>query len=590
MQRNDPGMSRRSFLRRATVVSLGTIAAGSVAPTVTRAETSAIAQADPAPAMPPHGAELRGMSLVVNNPQAEGRFGFMFKGQTPLRLADDQAQLFRDLGSAMHEPFSSPTDSIDENDKYDENPNSLLTSGVTFVGQFIDHDITFDTTPIDLQLADPDATSSFRTPRYDLDSVYGLGPVSNPQFYDPKDPVKFLIPSRTYSGPINTNNGPITVGAGSVPAITVEDVPRDSTGKAIIADGRNDQHVMIAQIHVAFMKFHNKLVDYVRSLRVPSASVFESARRLARWHYQWIIIHDYLPRIVGQATADAVYKDVAGGAPSINIKYYKPANPNDRAFMPVEYSVAAFRFGHSITRPRYTIQDIKDNTGKVLGSVKAVPLFGDSPTDNNLNGSREIPARLKLQWSKFFNAPGTWTARPVRQIDARLSASLFSLPPTAIPDGVYSENLLAVRNLLRGRKLGLPSGQTIARLMGVTPLTASQIATKHTVVLDITKNPMPVVQEYDEPDTEIAAVIQNAAWNGEVPLWFYILKEAESIGKTRQLGPVGGRIVAEVLVGLLQRDQNSYLYLNPSWKPSLPAATPGTFTMVDLLKYVGMWS
>jgi hypothetical protein len=78
-------------------------------------------------------------------------------------------------------------------------------------------------------------------------------------------------------------------------------------------------------------------------------------------------------------------------------------------------------------------------------------------------------------------------------------------------------------------------------------------------------------------------------WKGEAPLWYYILKEAElPPNKGERLGPVGGRIMAEVLVGLLQRDQNSYLYLDPSWKPSLPSVLgPGKFTFVDLLKFAG---
>ena len=78
-------------------------------------------------------------------------------------------------------------------------------------------------------------------------------------------------------------------------------------------------------------------------------------------------------------------------------------------------------------------------------------------------------------------------------------------------------------------------------------------------------------------------------WGGEAPLWFYVLKEAElppSDGE--RLGPVGGRIVAEVLVGLLQRDPNSYLYLDPAWKPTPPLApSTGQFGFVDLLRFAG---
>ncbi len=163
----------------------------------------------------------------------------------------------------------------------------------------------------------------------------------------------------------------------------------------------------------------------------------------------------------------------------------------------------------------------------------------------------------------------------------------------------------------------LPSGQEVARRMGITPLTNEQLGVKHSVLLDketfAPLSPLPdfvpkdsndrPLWEFDEEvDTELKPIITHPAFNDEAPLWFYILKEAELIGKTRQLGPVGGRIVAETLVGLLQRDPNSYLYLNASWKPSLPFARKGAdgkmilkdglpiFEIYDLLKYSGAWA
>ena len=154
----------------------------------------------------------------------------------------------------------------------------------------------------------------------------------------------------------------------------VYDVPRDAAGKAIIADPRNDQTLIVLQIHVAMQMFHNKLVDYMRAIRVPRAAVFESARRLARWHYQWMVTHDFLPAIVGKDMTDSVYKEVLTGVPIINIKYYKPMNPLGRPFIPVEFSVAAYRFGHSITRPRYTVQDFVNSAGATV-AVSSVPLF-----------------------------------------------------------------------------------------------------------------------------------------------------------------------------------------------------------------------
>jgi len=407
---------------------------------------------------------------------------------------------------------------------------------------------------------------------------------------------------------------------------TVFDVPRTGApdtaddppaGTAKIADPRNDQTLIILQLHIAMQKFHNRLVDYMRAAGVPRAAVFESARRLARWHYQWIVIHEFLPAIVGTTTANSVYKETSK-APIINIKYYKPTNSTGRPFIPVEFAVAAYRFGHSMTRPRYTVRDVFPPTGTTkLGSVSGVPLFDAAPSDittenpdnNRLNGHRELPPRLKIQWSKFFNADFTKpTARPVRQFDASLANPLFKLPENALPD-TNPLGLLSQRNLRRGRKMGLPSGEKVARLMGVTPLTATQLRTDRSIKVKIpiaSSNVVELVPPAEEVENQsLKSLFSDEEWPGETPLWFYILKEAEHVGdvgavdingkqvdgRGRTLGPVGGRIVAEVLVGLLQKDVNSYLYLQPTWKPAAPiATTPGKFTMADLLKFAGVWS
>jgi hypothetical protein len=576
------GLSRRGFLKGTAAASLGTaVTVAGVTP----------AAADPVVPMPPHGAELRGLDLAAQSPTTEGRFGFMFKNQPPHAASEN---LLTALGQTMEEQpvITSPPATVgvtkDHNDAFNENPNPLLTSGFTFVGQFIDHDITFDTTTLSEQQSDPYATTNFRTPRYDLDAIYGRGPTADPQFYDPADRDKFLI--------VKTTHTTIRTDTLKTPE-TVYDVPRTATGKAIIADPRNDQTLIVLQLHVALQMFHNKLVDYMRALRVPRASVFESARRMARWHYQWMVTHEFLPAIAGKAMADSVYKEVLTGVPIINIKYYKPTNPLGRPFIPVEFSVAAYRFGHTITRPRYTVRDYITSTDATV-PVSSVPLFEAQATDNNLNGSRPIPARLKMQWSKFFNATGMpKTARPVRQFDASLGGPLFKLPATALPDS-NPTSLLSVRNLLRGKKMGLPSGQQVARLMGVTPLTRAQLSQSHRIEVKIpidssgpTANVVQILREFDVESQDLKQLFDDPGWNGEAPLWFYILKEAEIVGKGRELGPVGGRIVAEVLVGLLQKDLNSYLYLNAAWKPAPPIAPArGQFTMADLLKYAGVWS
>ena len=188
-----------------------------------------------------------------------------------------------------------------------------------------------------------------------------------------------------------------------------------------------------------------------------------------------------------------------------------------------------------------------------------VPVFG-ADGDFNLNGGRPVPADLAMEWKNILPVDPSFPARKPRKIDTRLSLHLFSLPNSVIPPP-DPQRLLAVRNNLRGKQVGLPSGQQVAQTMRAPVLSNAQLG-----------------------------LGSDPGWNGEAPLWFYILKEAELPPNSgERLGAVGGRIVAEVLVGLLQRDKNSYLYLDPSWKPVPPIArVAGQFTLVDLLKFAGV--
>ena len=460
------------------------------------------------------------MFLTSKNRLAEGRFGAMFK-RLPAYAPSDA--LLTGLAETMVEP--------DTSDAFLAASNGRLKAGFTFIGQFIDHDITLDTTPLELQQADPDATVNFRTPRYDLDVLYGRGPadVDDSQFYDLADPAKLRLETNV--------NG-------------VLDLGRDGDGRAIMPDRRNDENLIILQFHKAVAQFHNRIVDYARAQGMRPEWVFETARRLTRWHYQWAVIHDFLPRFVGDELVGpngTVYKEVAGKPPVINLNYYKPTNRDGRPFMPVEFAVAAYRFGHSLIRPFYVIND----TG-------VVDIFGPAG-GRNLNGGRPIPADLVMEWKNILPVDPAFTARPPRKIDAKLSIPLKDLPGSAVPPPDPTRHL-AVRNTLRGKHVGLPSGQQVARAMRVNVLSNATLGMS--------------------PDP---------GWGGEAPLWFYILKEAELPPYNgERLGPVGGRIMAETLVGLLQRDPNSYLYLNSAWKPAPPIApTTGKFEFVDLLKYAG---
>src|SRR3954470_12468461 len=438
-QQVEPNWHDRPFSRRGFLAGAAALSAGAM---VGRAPGVAHA-ADAAGGL--HGVPLRGMYLTSKDRLTEGRFGVMFKKLPAFAPRDD---LLVGLANTMIEESTD--------DRFlNTNPN--LFAGFTFIAQFIDHDITFDNTPLAQQQADPDATVNFRTPRYDLDSVYGRGPAYDPQFYDSPDRDKLLLTPNV--------NG-------------VEDMPRDGS-RAIIPEARNDENLIIVQFHKAVAKFHNRIVDYARSQGVRSEWVFETARRLTRWHYQWAVIHDFLPRFVGDTlvrTGGSVYKEVAGKSPVINLQYYKPTNRDGRPFMPIEFAVAAYRFGHSIIRPFYVLNDSTLKRG-------GVPVFGLEP-GFNLNGGRPIPFKpdpdpsldlnLVMEWKNILPVDPNFTARPPRKIDTKLSPPLASLPASVVPSNDIS-NHLAVRNVLRGKKVGLSSGQQVAKAMRVTALSNAQL-------------------------------------------------------------------------------------------------------------------
>jgi hypothetical protein len=455
-------------------------------------------------AEPAHGSfQQRGQDAPAKNRQAEGRFGFMFKDLPPFSPPDE---LLRGLAAGMQQPPST-TGEFD---------NPSIPAGFTFFGQFVDHDLTSDRlSQLDKQ-QDPEGLKNFRTPIYDLDSVYAGGPQVNPQLFDG---AKMRLDS---------HDG-------------IEDLLRKADGTADIGDPRNEENAIIHQLQIAFIKFHNAMVDHVASTGTAAGGVFAEAQRMTQKYYQWAVLTDFLPRICGQAAVDATLKKQSGNAPiRADLRHFKPKKT---PFMPVEFAVAAYRFGHSQIRAGYRINP---TTGAAF--------FQPQPGESNLNGFRPLLPVLKIDWQNFFDIPGSQiTPQRSQRIDTKITAPLFQLPFGGQPLS------LAERNLLRGKALKLPSGQVVAKEMGLTPISNVDLG-------------LP-------PD---------AGWDGQAPLWFYVLKEAELQHQGVHLGDVGGRIVAETLVGLLAHNRDSFFRLDPNFTPAPPIASqPGVFGVGDLLRFAG---
>lgn len=465
----------------------------------------------------------------VNNPRSRffdsGMFGRMFPTLPPFAPDTNNVRnALLQLGSREGIMDAKDDPSIPNNP--DNLDNTRILAGFTFFGQFIDHDITFDPTSSLERQNDPEAVKNFRTPVLELDNIYGRGPAVDPHLYDiSSGGIKFLVD--TVSAELNSF-----------------DVPRNSQNTACIGDPRNDENLIVSQLHLAFLKFHNKVVDHIKANTAPN-KLFSEAQRLVRWHYQWIVLNEFLPHIVGQELVDDILEN--------GRKFYDWKN---EPYIPVEFAVAAYRFGHSQVRPRYKI-----NAG--FGA----PIFSTDPGVEDLRGGKRAANRF-VEWSNFFDF-GFGTRQKGKKIDTKLSSPLFNLP------FLTTNSALAQRNLLRELTFGLPSGQAVAKAMHITPLLES-----------------------DFIDLKNLSNDPNVRLDLNTPLWFYILKEAEKTKTTilnngtetketgTRLGPVGGRIVAEVLIGLLQGDQLSYLNQNPDWVPEF--GENGKFFMVDLLTMAGV--
>jgi hypothetical protein len=442
--------------------------------------------------------------------------------------------------------------------------NSKIPAGFTYLGQFIDHDITFDTTSLSEKIADPEGKENFRTPSVDLDSVYGLGPDGSPFLYE-RDPVglhigpKLLIGTAAASAKI--------VSPGTIPDQKGHDLPRSPvTGMAIISDPRNDENLLVAQMHVAFMNFHNKVVDKLKAEGVPANALFPKARELVTWHYQWIVLHEFLDTITGE-------KGIADRIMKAGRKHYRFAK---FPFMPIEFAVAAYRFGHSMVRQGYShnfvfrpggatvatlplLFDFTAKSGRIVGSLQppAVPL--PQPV---------LPSNWVIDWRRFFDfktPAGTpnFEFNFTQPLDPLIVAALHTLPGE---DPASPGAILPFCNLKRGVMMRLPSGQAVAKKMGLPVLTPAEIGGG------------------TKPDSVAA---KKLGFDKATPLWYYILKEAEMKGSSEHLGPVGATIVAEVFVGLVQGNPASYLGATPKFKPSL-GSTPGKFEMTDLLTFAGV--
>ncbi len=384
--------------------------------------------------------------------------------------------------------------------------------GFVFFGQFVDHDVTLDVSSSLDGVNDPHETQNVRTPTLDLDCIYGTGPEAQPYLYHASGPfkgVKLVTGADVGTGPHAADD-----------LARVGDV-------ALIGDFRNDENRIVSQIQLGMIRFHNRICDDLSSDH-SGKDLYEEARRACTWHYQWSVVHDYLKGICGEGMISRILSE--------GRQYYRPKSP----FIPVEFSVAAYRFGHAMVPMSVQTQQ----GGSLFELFGAVLGRGFSPITD---------ARAVTDMHEMFETHLGRTVQRAGRLDTKLASDLLALPAKVDPDG----RSLATRNMVRGQSFLLPAGETVAREIGRSTTEIEQISD---------------AARADEPGLR-----------GGTPLWYYILKEADLIGRenldgTREpgegLGPVGATLVAETIIGLIELDPRSWLGANRNWRPKSRSDDP----------------
>jgi len=442
--------------------------------------------------------------------QREDRFGRMFPDLPPNYAAGD---LLVQLGRAGG-PMDGGTSST--------RTNSVPVGHVMF-GQFIDHDITLDVTSSLSRNQHASDTPNVRTPTLDLDCIYGDGPEAHPYLYD--DGVKLLTGADSNGATVEQSN----------------DLLRSPNGRAMIGDPRNDENRIVSQLQLGIIRFHNAMCDTIAAEPEghTGGELFEEARHRVTWHYQWAVVFDFLGAMCGRPVVD----DILANGRRIYCM-------TDRPFIPVEFSVAAYRFGHSMVPMKIQVQKggaLFEFFGGVLG--RGFTAVSDT--------------RAIVDWHELFDTSAGRTVQRADRLDTSMASDLLDLP--FVDD--LSESSLATRNLLRGNVFRLPSGEQVARQLEID-------AAEVRPVTDLVRS----LADQGVAGNDVAPLTTGS------PLWLYILAEAEVIGRAKPggttepgegLGPVGARIVAEVLIGLLEMDERSFLGANRNWVPDPAFGTIG---------------
>jgi hypothetical protein len=415
---------------------------------------------------------------------------------------------------------------------------STLPAGITYLGQFIDHDLTLDLlSNINSTQVPADQLVNERTSFFDLDNVYGL----TNQFLNA--------------------NGLFDI---AVTASGEDDLPRNpNTGAALISDGRDDENRIISGLQLLFFKFHNRVFAELQ-LANPKFTIpqlITLTKQTVVLHYQYIVVNDFLKTLCGNTFFARLFD--ANGKPLIH-----PAIITAGPSISLEFSGAAYRFGHSMVRDAYYINKDFD-VFPIFSPTLPSPLV----TIPDLRGNSELPPNQTIDWSVFFPMPKAKGFQVTENLDAFVTKALFTLPTTVVTD---SPAILPLRNLMRGMVYGLQSGQDLASAIGI-PVNEILSASAGNLVFQTLNQ--PIVNEGD-------IIHLTNTFGEQTPLFYYCLKDNHVNGNGNHLGALPSAIIGQTFLSLLLQSPTSYL--NNNFSPTVGkygCIRPNIYTMTEFITY-----
>src|SRR5947209_4032907 len=335
------------------------------------------------PAQNNHGTTIRGLNLTRGSRFFGGQFGRMFRSLPPADFGESDTETEKNL-LALGKAMVADAEELNEAPDPEE---SGIPSAYTYLGQFIDHDLTFDPASSLQQQDDPEGLIDFRTPRFDLDNIYGKGPDDAPYLYHSNN--QFILGRPLTGASTNPSARDLPRSQPTDPA-QPEDIA--DARRAIIGDPRNDENVIVSQLQGLMLRFHNRMMAEDKGL---SRGKFQRVQADVRFHYQWMVVNDFLPTIVSEDVlrdiiphhyeSDPAKQNVRATPP--NLSYF---DLDHDPVMPLEFSGAAYRFGHSMVRPAYRLNE----------TAPQLPIFGPD-AGTSLNGFHEFNDAWAIDWVRF---------------------------------------------------------------------------------------------------------------------------------------------------------------------------------------------